>query len=245
MRSIIIIIFLVATMFAAPAVAQQACPTLVVTNTDDTAEGDASSPCALIANPGPNGISLRAALFAANNATGSGTITITFAQALAGQTISTTGGLGNPNIYRNGISIIGLVDGNGQPTVTIDGSAMGTTGILLPVIASNFTLQSLRFTGIEQSAGGPAFGVLIAAGALFDTPGNAVVSGINISGNVFVNDPSLATSGNFISLSMQTGSSGALLSNVTITGNSFSNFRETPMPSSSRLPEQIMSFKMS
>jgi hypothetical protein len=225
MRSIIIIIFLAATMFAAPAVAQQACPTLVVTNTGDTAEGDASSPCALIANPGPNGISLRAALFAANNATGSGTITITFAQALAGQTISTTGGLGNPNIYRNGISIIGLVDGNGQPTVTIDGSAMGTNGILLPVIASNFTLQSLRFTGIEQSAGGPAFGVLIAAGALFGAPGNAVVSGINISGNVFVNDPSLATGGNFISLSMQTGSSGALLSNVTITGNSFSNFQ--------------------
>jgi len=219
------IFFVLATMIAQQAFAQQSCPSLIVSNNNDLVNGDISSLCALIANPGPNGISLRAALFAANNATGPGIITITFAQALAGQTISTTGGLGNPNLSRDGIAIIGLVDGNGQPTVTIDASSMGSNGILLPVVASNFTLQSLRFTGIEQSTSGPAFGVFIRAGELFGSPGNQQISGITISGNRFANTSSSSTGGNFISLGMESGSNGTTVSDVSITGNTFSNFQ--------------------
>ncbi len=90
MRTIATMICLLATMIAQQAVAQQTCPSLVVSNNNDLVNGDTSSPCALIANPGPDGISLREALLAANNATGSGTITITFASALAGQTIVPT-----------------------------------------------------------------------------------------------------------------------------------------------------------
>jgi hypothetical protein len=88
MRSVLIITCLVATMLGAPAVAQQTCPSLVVSTNDDVVNGDTSSPCALIANPGPDGISLREALLAANNATGSGVVTITFAGTLAGTTIA-------------------------------------------------------------------------------------------------------------------------------------------------------------
>jgi hypothetical protein len=161
MRTIGAIICVLAAMLAQQAVAQQIiarqpCPTLVVSTNNDEANGDTSSPCALIANPGSDGITLRAALFAANNATGPGTTKITFAPALAGQTISTTGGLGGVAVSRDGIAIIGLVDGDGQPTVTIDASPMGS-GILMIVNASNFTLASLRFTGLQASpnSGGP------------------------------------------------------------------------------------------
>jgi len=62
--------------------------TLVVATTNDTVNGDTSSPIALIANPGPDGISLREALLAANNAVGPHIIT--FAGQLAGQTIALT-----------------------------------------------------------------------------------------------------------------------------------------------------------
>jgi hypothetical protein len=235
MRTIGAIICVLATMLARQAIAQQIiarqpCPTLVVSNTGDDANGDTSSPCALIANPGSDGITLRAALFAANNATGPGTIKITFAPALAGQTISTTGGLGGVAVSRDGIAIIGLVDGDGQPTVTIDASPMGS-GILMIVNASNFTLASLRFTGLQQTPnGGAAQGVAIVAGALWTgtpyySPGNQQVSGITIRGNVFDNANSLPNDGNYLSLGMQSGSSGALISDVTIIGNTFTNFQ--------------------
>jgi hypothetical protein len=230
MRTIAAMVCLLAMMIAQQAVAQQPCPTLVVDSTGDAGNGDISSPCALIANPGSNGITLREALFAANNAAGPGTITITFAPSLAGRTISTTGGLGNPNVSRNDIAIIGPVDGNGQPTVTIDASPMGS-GILMLVDASNFTLASLRFTGLQPPNGGKAQGVAIVAGALWTggpyySPGNQQVSGITIRGNVFANISNpLPNAGNYISLVMQNGSSGALLSNVTITGNTFKNFQ--------------------
>jgi len=229
MRAIAAIIFFVLTaMIAQQAAAQQPCPALVVDRTGDDVNGDTSSPCALIANPGSDGITLRAALFAANNATGPGLMTITFAPALAGQTISTTGGLGNPYVSRAGIAIIGLVDSNGQPTVTIDASPMGAPGVLMIVNASNFTLASLRFTGFQgsQSGGAAAQGVAIIAGPIFGSPGNQQVSSISIRGSVFANTSnSPMNDGNYLSLGMQTGSNGALLSNVIITGNTFTNFQ--------------------
>ena len=43
--------------------------TLVVTNTSDVVNGDTSSPAALIANPGPDGISLREAIEATEHET--------------------------------------------------------------------------------------------------------------------------------------------------------------------------------
>jgi len=54
---------------------------IVVSNNNDVVNGDTSSPSALIASPGPDGISLREALTAANNA--AGPHTISFNAALA------------------------------------------------------------------------------------------------------------------------------------------------------------------
>ena len=143
MRSVLIITCLVATMLGAAAVAQQTCPSLVVSTNDDVVNGDTSSPCALIANPGPDGISLREALLAANNATGSGTITVTFASALAGATITLTERFAP--ITRNQITLTGLT-GNGQPNITIDASQSTGAGCTLFVAASQFSMSGLRFT---------------------------------------------------------------------------------------------------
>lgn len=44
--------------------------TLTVTSTADTINGDPSSPAALVTNPGPDGISLREAIAAANSTPG-------------------------------------------------------------------------------------------------------------------------------------------------------------------------------
>src|ERR1700692_4606538 len=123
MRSVLTIICLVATMLGAPAVAQQACPILVCSTNDDAVNGDTSSPCALIANPGPDGISLREALLAANNATGSGTITVTFASALAGQTIAPSSANGCCYILsRDSVAGIGFGRARGQPAGAGEGT---------------------------------------------------------------------------------------------------------------------------
>jgi hypothetical protein len=193
--------------------------TLVVSNNSDLVNGDTSSPAALIANPGPDGISLREAILAVNNV--SGPNTITFAPALAGQTISP--GLGML-ITSDGVTIAGLVDNSGQPTVTIDASRMSAgEAILLFVTASDFTLTSLRFVGI-QSSPNAGFVVFIRAGAVFTLPGKPHVSDITIRGNVFSNNPGLTRGGNFISLGMESSASGAILSNITIANNTFVHF---------------------
>src|SRR5271154_1859077 len=70
MRTIAALLILaLAAMTVQQAIGQQACPSLVITNNNDVVNGDTSSPCALIANNGGDGISLREALLAANNAT--------------------------------------------------------------------------------------------------------------------------------------------------------------------------------
>jgi hypothetical protein len=64
MRKIAIIVCAIATLVAQQAAAHEACPSLVVSTNDDVVNGNTSSPCALIANPGPHGISLSEALLA-------------------------------------------------------------------------------------------------------------------------------------------------------------------------------------
>lgn len=59
---------------------------LTVSNASGVVDGDVSSPAALIAHPGPDGISLPEALAAADNAPGRHTIR--FARSLAGKTIT-------------------------------------------------------------------------------------------------------------------------------------------------------------
>lgn len=115
---------------------------LVVSTTSDDVNGDISSPAALVADPGPDGISLREAILATNAAPG--TSRITFAAAMAGRTITLTSFL--PAFARDGVSLVGLATGDGQPAVTIDGSRARQICCpgLLAVAASHIRIQWIR-----------------------------------------------------------------------------------------------------
>src|SRR5207249_5128036 len=110
--SVLVLSWLVVALPTAPVAAA----VLVVATTNDAVNGDTSNPDALIANPGSDGISLREALAAANNAPGPHVIT--FAQTLAGATIAPASPL--PPISRDHITLTGLTTSDGQPNITID-----------------------------------------------------------------------------------------------------------------------------
>jgi Repeat of unknown function (DUF5648) len=118
--------------------------TLVVTSATDAANGDTSSPDALIANPGPDGISLREALEAANNVPGPHTIT--FAPALAGQTITLSSGL---LICRDSVTLTGLRDVADGLAITLDVSG-SSEGAGLLISASQVTISDLRLISTRQ-----------------------------------------------------------------------------------------------
>ena len=228
MRTIAIIVCVIATLVAQQAAAQQACPTLTVSNNNDVVNGDTSSPCALIANPGNDGISLREAVLATNNASGSGTITITFASSLAGQTITPGSGSCCYIISRDSVAIVGLIGSNGQPTVTVN--AANITLFLFSVTASNFTLSSMNIIGLGGTGtGGVMTGVYVRAGETSSqgggvNPGDELqVSNTLIEGNVFSNTPGQAT----IVIAVVVGAaypntaSNAVFSNAVIANNTF------------------------
>ena len=203
-----------AALIATPADAAK----IVVSSRKDTVNGNTSSPAALKADPGPDGISLREAIIAANNRRGPHTIT--FARKLAGKSIAPSTVL--PEITRDGISIVGLVDINGQPTVTLDASATDHP-ILLFIKASDFAVRSLRIVGLQVSH--KKFGIFVRAGATFGQPGRRRIANIEIRGNVFDNDPGLTTGSLAISVGMEPSATDASLSSVLIKSNTFARFR--------------------
>jgi hypothetical protein len=217
MRTIAIIVCVIATLVAQRAAAQQACPILVVSTNDDVVNGNTSSPCALIANPGADGISLREALLAANNATGSGTITVTFAPALAGATIALTERFAP--ITRDQITLTGLTS-NGQPAITVDATNASNPGPILFIAASYFSMSGLNFPSIPANFHGIQIG-----GFFFDLMGNMVSSPaqlccVQINGNAFSN----STTG--FAVYVPTSDSNETISDVTIANNSFSQLYE-------------------
>ena len=117
---------------------------LVVTNATDVENGDTTNPDALVRNPGPDGISLREAIQACNNATGPHSIT--FAPALSGQTIVLA-----PSralfVMQDGTSVTGITDSNGAPTLTLDGHNATNDDAFFFVQASNVNVAAFIFTG--------------------------------------------------------------------------------------------------
>ncbi len=75
--------------------------TIVVSSTQDVVNGDTSSVSALVADPGPDGISLREAIEATNASPG--TYVIDFAPSLAGATLSLLSQL--PALTGGGVTI--------------------------------------------------------------------------------------------------------------------------------------------
>ncbi len=212
------LVFCTLTAFVFLFVAHPASPAeLTVTTTADVVNGNTSSPAVLIFNPGPDGISLREAILAVNNALGPHTIT--FSPTLAGQVIVLTE-FGLPDLTRNGVTITGLTDADGQPNITIDASA--ATGWALFVSASDFSITRLRFSPIVQGSG-----ISIRAGEFFG-PGPSQVSNIRVEGNVFRGNEAGPTSTALgVSLGMGPEAANARLNNVTIARNTFENFLQS------------------
>lgn len=114
---------------------------ITVTNATMATNGDTSSVSALMANPGPDGISLQEALTATNN--DPGTWNIQFAPALMGSTI-----IVDPNglqpLSGGNVTINGDINGDGQPDITLS-SADGNATIY--VNSGGNTLNGLAMQG--------------------------------------------------------------------------------------------------
>ncbi len=167
---------LVFMMSALPANADD----LVVNTASDEVNGDVSTPSALKANPGPDGISLREAIEAANNVSGPHTIAIS--PSLAGQTLLLAAGL--PPILRDGITLQGIRGLENQPNFTIDGR--NARDILIQVYSSDVTIWGFRIINASYPPGL----LFVRAGppgraGLPDLPSR--INNLRIEGNVFDN----------------------------------------------------------
>ncbi len=180
---------------------------LVVSTTADVVNGDVSSPAALIAHPGPDGISLREAITAADSA--AGRHAITFAPALAGQTITPSKG-SLPSLTRDDSALIGLTAADGEPAVTLNASGLRTID-LLSVEASDISISHLRITGLS----GNGIGIHIDPG---QAGGELQMHDVRIEQNVLDNG---GQPGYGIAVGPDPGSipTGATLDGITIRGN--------------------------
>src|ERR1039457_6131640 len=130
---------------------------ITVTNATVAVNGDTSSVAALVANPGPDGISLPEAIMATNN--DPGTWVIQFAPSLKGSTIHldpapSVGFLGLPFLTGGNVTINGDVDGDGQPDITLTSLSGTLAGIY--VLSGGNTLYGLALQNF-------AYGVWIGA----------------------------------------------------------------------------------
>ena len=191
---------------------------LVVTNATDVENGDTTNPDALVRNPGPDGISLREAIQACNNATGPHSIT--FAPALSGQTIVLA-----PSralfVMQDGTSVTGITDSNGAPTLTLDGHNATNDDAFFFVQASNVNVAAFIFTGQTVDALSVRAGKTFGLSSLNRPPQS--VSNVRIANNVFIppNTDPRQGAGVRVLEEPQGGSVGASIDNVTITGNKF------------------------
>lgn len=92
--------------------------TFVVVTTSDDVNGNTSSPTALLADPGPDGISLPEAIDATNHT--SDFYTINFDPSLSGSTIYLNRDM--PHITQGNVTINGDINKDGTPDITIDGT---------------------------------------------------------------------------------------------------------------------------
>lgn len=123
---------------------------ILVTNASEDINGDVSSPTALKANPGPDGISLPEAMTAAEAT--EGYETITFDASLLGEVINIRGSL--PFITHGNLTIDGNIDDNPSPDITIDGiHAAGFNGFDINgasnVVIKGLTIQNFKKHGVN------------------------------------------------------------------------------------------------
>ena len=121
---------------------------ITVTNATMAINGDTSSVKALVANPGPDGISLQEALAATNN--DPGTWNIQFAPALEGSTIvvDTPPSQGLQPFSGGNVTINGDIDGDGQPDITLTSASANLT---IYIMSGGNTLNGLALQGCGMS----------------------------------------------------------------------------------------------
>jgi hypothetical protein len=157
---------------------------VVVNTTSDASNGDISSVSGLLADPGPDGISLREAIQATNN--DPGLYTVRFATPLSGQAVTVSSDL--PPLTGGGLTIEGDIDGDGKPNIAlrtaVDFVRMGCPsegGCGLHIASSGNRLHALTLEGF-------GIGVLIQPWKPGDVPpinetlADNAVSGLFISG---------------------------------------------------------------
>ena len=138
--------FLEAILLSLVAVSIVQAETMVVMNNTEVVNGTTMSPSALIADPGPDGISLPEALWAALSV--SGPHTILFEPSLKGATIAISGSL--PSLSYGLITIDGDVDGDGKADITIDG-ANSQDSVGFRVLASDVTIKRLAIVNFSSA----------------------------------------------------------------------------------------------
>jgi hypothetical protein len=218
------VILLVTICLAAPVYGAD----IRVNNNNDSVNGDVTSPESLAATPGNDGISLREAIQAANNAPGPHSIR--FASELKGTTIFLQGDL--PWITRDHIAIYGDIDSDGAPDITINGAWL--SGACFRINASfatisHFNISNFSDRGVQVFTNGNAphlvkgitvTGNRITTGwygiSVANQNNNGVIRDVTINGNSLVNN---GFAGIYIGAGGERFSSGNSISNVAITGN--------------------------
>lgn len=141
--------------------------TLIVTNTSEEINGDLSSPAALIATPGPDGISLREAIAAAD-ASAEFDI-IRFDPALSGEQITTVQGA--PLIQQGNLLIDGDIDSDGNPDIILDGTNSlsdsgfhvygGSNVFIRGFIVRNFGKHAVSITPVPANGKPAVSGIIV------------------------------------------------------------------------------------
>ena len=208
---------------------------VVVTTTAGVVNGSVSSVAALNANPGPDGISLREALTAADATGGSATVYIMFSAALNGAIIEVPSAL--PPITRNHVVVEGVAPDGSPARVALDGRQASSSMIdLLYVGASEVTVRWLRFTGVDPRLN-PNFdavtAVVVRPGRYLSapptSPGPSLISNVQIVDDAFDNSAIPSGTTGTQSKGLYVGTQGNLglntrLSGITIARNTFTNY---------------------
>jgi hypothetical protein len=202
--------------------------TVSVTTLNDTVNGDTGSVAQLLANPGPDGVSLREAILAANNSS-PGT-SITFHSSLGGQAVFVTAEL--PAITQDGSSIDGDLDSDGVPDVSLDGSVLAT-GVGLLVCSSDVSVKGVTISHFPEngifvwSGSGSLVNVTVRDCTISGNGGDGIVvtnlrstghtiSGVSIIHNTISENDGMAV---LVSGGNRPGASGNATQGVTISGN--------------------------
>lgn len=187
----VLLIFVGMVCNSSPALAD----VIVVTSQNDLVNGNTSSPAALAKNPGPDGISLREAMLAANNPSVAGPHRIQFDPSLQGTTITLVQSL--PWLMRCQVVITGDIDGDGVPDITLDGGGF-------TIAASDITITGFNIVNLHD------IGIRIGTGYRGHPP--KVIERVTLRGNVIVG-------GSYAGITVGNLDSNCIIRNVEISRN--------------------------